>query len=247
MQHRAEKLSNGVLADVSHATVYIRLGGLRRPPYGIPDDNPRAINASVDVGAEALALTNEFTDRHTDRMKSWMRPQFRRTNGDSPTRCDSWTVARAPDARGRRVRQGEQTVAGRTRRYVAISALLAFAAILAACSDAGVADSRTPGVPTGIPVDGLDLTPAVHLQSDGSIAVVTWGSSSCPPTATAFDNDGGSLVVSFSTSSQGVCTADLAATTHIFSVDRVGDTVPHQAAVSFPELGETKVVEITRP
>ncbi|MDQ1084513.1 MULTISPECIES: hypothetical protein [Microbacterium] len=138
-------------------------------------------------------------------------------------------------------------VTGRARRYGAVSALVALAVVLTACSDDGVADSRTPGVPTGIPVDGLDLEPAVHLQSDGSIAVVTWGSSSCPPTATAFDNDGESLVVSFSASSNDVCTADLAATTHIFSADRVGDTVPLEATVSFPEFDDTQVVEITRP
>ncbi|MCM3614792.1 hypothetical protein M3672_10135 [Microbacterium enclense] len=52
---------------------------------------------------------------------------------------------------------------GRSRRYVAVSALVAFAAVLTACSAAGVADSRTSGVPSGIPVDGLDLKPAVHL------------------------------------------------------------------------------------
>lgn len=136
---------------------------------------------------------------------------------------------------------------GRSRRYVAVSALVAFAAVLTACSAAGVADSRTPGVPSGIPVDGLDLKPAVHLQADGSIAVVTWGSSSCPSKASAFDNDGESLVVSFSTSSNGVCTADLAATTHIFSAERVGDTVPVEATVTFPEFDDTQVVEVTRP
>nr|WP_307329188.1 hypothetical protein [Microbacterium sp. SORGH_AS_1204] len=138
-------------------------------------------------------------------------------------------------------------ITGRTRRYVAAAASVVFAAVLTSCSDAGVADSRAPGVPTGIPVDGPGAEPAVHLQSDGSIAVVTWGSSSCPPTATAFDTTGESLVVSFSTSSNGVCTADLAATTHIFSADRVGDTVPLEATVSYPEFDETLVVEITRP
>ncbi|MCM3614793.1 hypothetical protein M3672_10140 [Microbacterium enclense] len=76
---------------------------------------------------------------------------------------------------------------------------------------------------------------------------MTWGSSSCPPTASAFDNDGKSLVVSFSTSSNGVCTADFAATTHIFSAERVGDTVPVEATVSFPEFDDTQVVEVTRP
>ncbi|MCM3614791.1 hypothetical protein M3672_10130 [Microbacterium enclense] len=45
-----------------------------------------AINAGADVGAEALALSNEFTDRHTDRMTAWVKRRFRGAEGDSPTR-----------------------------------------------------------------------------------------------------------------------------------------------------------------
>ncbi|MCJ1707063.1 hypothetical protein [Microbacterium sp. VKM Ac-2923] len=206
-----------------------------------------AINAGADVGAETLALSNEFTHRHADCVKAWVKRRFRRAEGDSATGRDSRTVAHALRARGRRVRQDEDMVPGRTRRYVAVSALAVFAAVLTSCSDAGAADSRTPGMPTGIPATGMDFEPVVHLQSDGSVAVVTWGSSSCPATATTFDNDGDSLVVVFSTSSQGVCTADIAATTHTFSADRVGDAVPLEATISFPEFDETHVVQITRP
>lgn len=37
-----------------------------------------AINAGADIGAEAFQLSNEFTDRHTDRMKAWVKRHFNR-------------------------------------------------------------------------------------------------------------------------------------------------------------------------
>ncbi|WP_298876887.1 hypothetical protein [uncultured Microbacterium sp.] len=36
----------------------------------------RAIDGGADVGAEALALANEFTDRQTGRVTAWMRRTF---------------------------------------------------------------------------------------------------------------------------------------------------------------------------
>jgi hypothetical protein len=37
-----------------------------------------AINAGADIGAEAFQLSNEFTDRHTDRMKAWVKRRLNR-------------------------------------------------------------------------------------------------------------------------------------------------------------------------
>ncbi len=37
-----------------------------------------AINAGADIGAEAFQLSNEFTDRHTDRMKAWVKRRLKR-------------------------------------------------------------------------------------------------------------------------------------------------------------------------
>ncbi|MFN3950376.1 hypothetical protein [Microbacterium sp.] len=40
----------------------------------------RAIDEGADIGAEAFALANEFTDRHTGRFTGWLRRRF----GSSP-------------------------------------------------------------------------------------------------------------------------------------------------------------------
>ncbi len=37
-----------------------------------------AINAGADIGAEAFQLSNEFTDRHTDRLKAWVKRRLKR-------------------------------------------------------------------------------------------------------------------------------------------------------------------------
>jgi len=42
----------------------------------------RAIDDGADVGAEALALSNEFTDRHTARLTAWLRRRRRASTED---------------------------------------------------------------------------------------------------------------------------------------------------------------------
>jgi len=37
-----------------------------------------SIHAGADLGEEALALSNEFTDRHTARLRAWLRGLFAR-------------------------------------------------------------------------------------------------------------------------------------------------------------------------
>lgn len=37
----------------------------------------RAIDGGADIGAEAFALSNEFTDRHTARLSAWLRRRRR--------------------------------------------------------------------------------------------------------------------------------------------------------------------------
>ncbi|SDO32071.1 hypothetical protein SAMN04487848_0376 [Microbacterium sp. ru370.1] len=37
----------------------------------------RAIDDGADIGAEAFALSNEFTDRHTARLSAWLRRRRR--------------------------------------------------------------------------------------------------------------------------------------------------------------------------
>ncbi|MFF7682365.1 hypothetical protein ACFZA2_06325 [Microbacterium sp. NPDC007973] len=42
----------------------------------------RAIDGGADIGAEALALSNEFTDRHTARLSAWLRRRRRASRDD---------------------------------------------------------------------------------------------------------------------------------------------------------------------
>jgi len=51
----------------------------------MPDDNEKraleaiaAINAGASPSAEAFSLSNEFTDRQTARLRTWLRTLFRK-------------------------------------------------------------------------------------------------------------------------------------------------------------------------
>lgn len=57
------------------------------------------------------------------------------------------------------------------------------------------------------------------IEEGETFGVVSWGSSSCVPIATKIEADGDDhLTVRFADSPHAVCTADLAATTHEFTV-----------------------------
>lgn len=111
-------------------------------------------------------------------------------------------------------------------RLTAASLVALAALILTGCTgdaapgqDGSIATDVYPGLPedaTG-PV-GTEQTTAVWL-ADGRerFAIVTWGSSSCPPVATELTVVGPDAVsLSFGEPVQDVCTADMAATTHEF-------------------------------
>ncbi|MGW9113483.1 hypothetical protein [Microbacterium sp. NPDC055683] len=114
-------------------------------------------------------------------------------------------------------------------------------------SPESIADDVITGGPDGValPVDTMG-GPLAYAMDDGSVQIVTWGSSSCPPRATEFDNDGSLLAVVFVRSSAEVCTADYAPTTHVFGEDTVGGAVPDEASITI-EDAEPVTVEIQRP
>lgn len=90
----------------------------------------------------------------------------------------------------------------------------------AGCSASPDVGSVRPGVPDGITVDPMTGAPAAGwIERGKTFAVVTMGSSSCPPVATAVDADGDDLVsVTFASSPNDPCTADMAPTTHEFDL-----------------------------
>lgn len=121
-------------------------------------------------------------------------------------------------------------------------------AVLSGCSalpSIGVADERTTGQPVGVELEPYTEGPFVVAYDDGSVDVVTWGSSSCPAEATSAEQAGLEFVVVFAVHAEGPCTADSAPTTHTFTAESIGATVPKTARLLFPESDEI-VVETIR-
>lgn len=134
----------------------------------------------------------------------------------------------------------------RTARFSLAAMLIAISGLLVSCSSTGIAESRESGVPEGLHLSEPTEGPIVVAYDDGRVDVVTQGSSSCPPTATAIEIEGDELLVSFELSKNEVCTADISPTTHTFSADSVGGDVPSKARVIFPEVDEEIEVDVRR-
>jgi len=107
------------------------------------------------------------------------------------------------------------------------AALLVLPALLAVsltgCSVKSVATETTEGLPERyIAGDNLFNGEPLALWAEGGLAVVTFGSSSCPPVPTSISApEPERIVVEFTPSPNDPCTADLAPTTH--RLDLPGD------------------------
>jgi hypothetical protein len=101
---------------------------------------------------------------------------------------------------------------------VVLPALLAL--MLAGCSVRSVATETSQGLPERyIAGDNLFNGEPLALWAGGGLAVVTFGSSSCPPVPTSISApDPERIVVQFAPSPNEQCTADLAPTTHQFDL-----------------------------
>ncbi len=134
----------------------------------------------------------------------------------------------------------------RTTRILLAATLIAMSGLLASCSSTGIAESRESGLPEGLHLDEPTEGPIVVAYDDGRVDVVTQGSSSCPPTATAIEIEDDELLITFELSKNEVCTADISPATHTFSADTVGGDVPNMARVIFPEADEEVAVHVIR-
>jgi len=109
-----------------------------------------------------------------------------------------------------------------------LAAATAFVSLLlSACTPGGVAEDRQAGIPTQLanvlPTPANSPAPGI-IGQDGPLAarlpenrigIVTWGSSSCPPTAESIKTNSDNIVeITFTPSKNNVCTADLAPTSH---------------------------------
>lgn len=73
-----------------------------------------------------------------------------------------------------------------------------------------------------------------------TFAIVTWGSSSCPPVATALTVKGGDRIsVTFEASPNDPCTADMAPTTHEFTLSNEMTVGPIVIEVGYEYWSET--------
>jgi hypothetical protein len=102
-------------------------------------------------------------------------------------------------------------------------ALAAASILLAGCSaPVSVADDTSSGGPPGFDGSGglLNGEPsAIWISGRRQFAIVTFGSSSCPPVPTAISSsDATHIAITFVKSPNSPCTADLAPTTHQFSL-----------------------------
>ncbi|MBO9625222.1 MAG: hypothetical protein J7484_02475 [Microbacterium sp.] len=78
---------------------------------------------------------------------------------------------------------------------------------------------------TGVPGTSTEYTPSAGWVDDGTLVLLTWGSSSCPPAVVSLDGSGATGTVSFLTDESKVCTMDMAprATLLAFGDDKVAD------------------------
>lgn len=81
-----------------------------------------------------------------------------------------------------------------------------------------IAESFEPGLADGVPPgDPESFAPRVLVRDSSVIALVTYGSSSCPYLPTAAEVDGGVLAITAQERPAGACTADMAPTTSFFA------------------------------
>ncbi|MFK3679169.1 hypothetical protein ACI2IP_15700 [Microbacterium sp. NPDC090218] len=135
----------------------------------------------------------------------------------------------------------------RSRGLIVVAVLVVVAGVsgCSALRTPGAADERRPGTPVGVDLEPYSEGPFVVAYDDGSVDVVTMGSSSCPAEATSAEQEDLEFVVAFKVEAEGPCTADSAPTTHTFTAASIGSTVPTTARLLFQGSDEL-VVEVIR-
>lgn len=120
--------------------------------------------------------------------------------------------------------------------------------LLAGCSDPGpaIAQEVRSGVPEGLVVEPLGEGPvAVWIDPGETFAIVTWGSGSCPPVATALTTDGPDrLDLTFGPSPNDPCTADMSPTTHEFELPDEITRSPVTVNITYEDWPGTDVLTL---
>ena len=97
----------------------------------------------------------------------------------------------------------------------------------------------------GPDLDLLTGDPVVGWVGDTEFGVITIGSSSCPPVAGELEVLGTDEVqIGFRPSPHDLCTADMAATTHVFALPSSVRRRPVTVTVQYEESGTEDVLEL---
>lgn len=137
-------------------------------------------------------------------------------------------------------------------------AAIALALALTACSPNSIVEDRQSGVATElaaiVPMPDA-ANPGGYLGQDGPLAarlpenrigIITWGSSSCPLTATSINTLPGNLVeLSFESSKNTVCTDDLAPSSHIINLPNDAPPNEFTLRIRYPDSSPTKDVKVS--
>ncbi|WP_336645919.1 hypothetical protein [Microbacterium sp. USHLN186] len=131
---------------------------------------------------------------------------------------------------------------------VGVAGLMIMVCALAGCSasDVGVARETRRGVPDGLVVDPLNDRPiATWIERGETFAIVTIGSGSCPPVATALVAEVPDRVaVTFGPSPNDPCTADMSPTTHEFDLPEEITRLPVVLKIDYEDWPETDTLTL---
>ncbi|MEF3403536.1 hypothetical protein [Agromyces sp. CCNWLW203] len=146
----------------------------------------------------------------------------------------------------------------RLARVTASAMVLAGLLALAGCvpgapgngpiGDGSQADRVVKGIPdgwAGPDPDLLNVDPVVGWVNDTEFGVITQGSSSCPAIASELQVlDADEVRVEFGPSRHDPCTADMAATTHVFELPSSVSERPVTVIVQFTDYETEYVLEL---
>lgn len=98
-----------------------------------------------------------------------------------------------------------------------------------------------PGGPSSQPLVDSEIS-AEWIEKGSTFAIITWGSSSCPPVPVSLEGSKHVVVIKFDDSRPEICTADMAPTTRVF--DLPSGTATHGVTVKLLELYEPVQLEL---
>lgn len=132
-----------------------------------------------------------------------------------------------------------------TSRIIAAAALIAALTACAGPDPAGGVE-RSEGVPRGLHVSILDAEQAAFITTTGQVIVVIWGSSSCRPDVTEFDNAEAVLNIKLQVAggTNRPCTADLTGATYTFDPAALGDPAPEKVRLASGQHDDVAMIEI---